>query len=1823
MDIPQYLIDWWLRFSPEPAVDPAYIVSGLTPVNTTGGPPESRSVTSPCKYWITGLPAPCQNWVGAEMRCGFATDTTKDDGTPTGYGIGGCDGLGRRHWCSKYLAVEGYDESGYVCVLPSIERSGSGKQDATVAEYVSIRPWRPSEIRGYNADETTNDNIGRCDGLGMGRGIDGLGKTTVEELLKLPPICKHYKAFSMGFGAVVPRPFHSSPTDPKQYQWKQGITYIPDTIAKLHDGTPADPLVMMDKRLPYSFKVYNLRAQFQKCAHWDDDYGTDFYIDEIGADASQFNITLGVDPLEKCTCESSVCEPFKTIFWDEPTVSGVAWIISEVWAKSNSIVCNGAKPECPCYTGKWIYCVDKNMSDGMRITANQILELRFWTSNWSSQAEYDAYFEEKPGPTQEGFADETVSDIYTFTKWKKLDPIDVNNSIMVGNKHHLCLPAPLTNREFIPSEYTTVTEIEYPKAGQMQGTHGPSDVAFPTLIRELPDGKDILPDITVIYPYPTIDPWNVEPCNKDDIPDYCFHDNNIMEGDPKICVTGSTVREKEVWAINITKLDLVFSSEPALVTMDTYVRAQLIPEDLREGFFKDVKAFIKENQYAGNGAYVYGTTDKYGYFNLPGLSLKNNVMNYIVVICKFTDAEFPWYTYRVRKVKSRYFGGLITQSTFEHELADIGSNNLLSSFSPEASIKGKVSAINGILGEVLPVYSLYRPGIYEDLNYYTYCVNEYETTEEDVIQWTQIGATEYIWVELGNLLISYLWDFTVVEAYLTLDLTEEGELKPGSNPSLCDSEAADLSEVRVNLQGVYPDATEEKRKSIPPDSVILKAPSVMGFFNSDWKLSIRYKFRKLENVTSDNVVFPDLSFGSINRFITSPYSVSYDESGDFEITNISRGTPAIMAKIMDEKGRTQAASAAKMLMWGHRLTCRNMDIHYSYEADAQAFSLEPSSGDPTWIGPPKPMVGPRVHSREPLCGDHLCSNGLSCVGPMWFPFDKCNSIDFYNVYNPASFCVMPITEAADNYQKMGGGGWRWGTADLYSCWVTTSSNWLDACGASFYYFYSKASNMRFSGKAFIRAKVDVFDYIFNSWELPPFGNVGRAMVERWLIRDYQGFIDGSGYPRSLQEYMPLVLDKEDLMPDLDCFAGDPTGIDIFRHTSILSNMVGVYNAESEPFGRYKFNDIIDLVYQGGCSYPLPIVLHNGVGVAIRYGLKNDDYCWVWPERQLPMETIGDTRLEFLSLAYPEYYFDYVKQEHQLILDEGYYKIIFKPPTDGNEEEDSDAPKYPSISINGQNPRYFKILYPTYDESNVEWQDESVDGEVGGSGGTGSDETEGSIYEKANGSEWLHDINMLFGPDSSPDKTTVRKVNMGPDGFGVIYFKYFNKGLIASIPKNCLHKLPIEETLIPVSEIIEDGNNIFRYHYDMSESTDACPVRIIVEGSWGFIPQEVAGDSGSYLSKPGINIAEVLSKDVSDEDLETIPFPTEVLVSILPVSGLQNKDAVGQPRLSTFTFDIELSKVPDRMMSKVQYFQIKIEPQTGVGVDVYEDLQITSVFAYTGKYVEREEDIFVYERRYLVSSQSIGEYLNADGLETFVYRANDKNGKNAGQYFPAEDSVLEVGGKTMSKSTIVTVAEVFPSDEEIPITYGTIRDVEKEAQANLYRDAYNLESFDVVSCKGIIPPYISVFLDDIVVDQTILTVSNCQFTNNKVPWEKEYRSTALNQTGEFFQPGGHYYQWSGNFEAVQCSTHGSIEKVYAVEFVHHLHGGTQSRQPTLWLGHSWTGWGKYGESEDGNFVGYLSAILENINMTGLGQQTGIRDITTLAQPNTVGYAGEFL
>ena len=1767
-----YITKWHEDYQPDPRPQVGDIYSGLrAPAGS-----RAKDVTSPCQYWIKGLPAICTNF--SEDKCSLEAG---DDGSyPTGYNNGKCDYLGRRNWCDKYEGgTENLDE--YVCIAPDMFRTGLGKRDTSVTTHLQLIPYPKSEILGYNE----SGGAGKCDGLGMGRGKGGEGTTDPEKIYKLPVVCRHYKPWIMGFGAIKPRPMGTAILEGKD----------------IYDGSPSDPLSDMTRYLPFSFRILNLRAYYQKCAYWDQDYGTDFEMDYLGGYAS---ITLPEDPLTECTCKNDASLPYRTIIDEWPEHASDTLV--DVLTKEGHFICNGAHSECPCYTGKWYFCVADNMRDGMRITAEQILELRFWAAVWQNKEVYDSVFAEKTGPTEV-----TTSDLFTFDKWEKLGA-SVNDSVMKGKRIYQCFPIPYHQRVFDPEIYLTKESITYPKATAITGTSDSKKSSFPTLVRVLDEGN-VIPPLDVIYPYTCKDPWIVKPCDKDALIGEPMEVASCKMEPPATAIFGYTVRNKEVYALNVNKLSLGTS-----VNFNQFKKTalSLLPEAERIKINESIKDLINTSMENGKDCkyIVSGGSNKYGYFGIGPLQLEHNTITTIAIICKYTSTE---YEVVIRDVKSKFYGGAIIQNNFEFKYGDDEGGNyatLPSYFSPSAKLSGQVHTFGGDTHSVFPVYSLYMYGIIQDVAYFSYCVNEYTVKGDDAetTKWVRIGSTGYILAEIDNVNISYLFDFEVTKAYIKPDNNPNDSSK---NLNVC----GDTSGSNIDLEVVYPkvgDPDAIKRRHLLPDCVLLKSANPQGFFNENWTLSVEYKYKVLESSKPDSedeavsIVWPtDLDEeGSSNKFVSPPFTLTQEEgSSEFTVENIRTGTIAVMAYIQDEDERIQAATATKMLLDVVTTRCRPVEISYSYKADAVGYDLIPNSGFFTWVGGDKVLDGEYSHYMMALCGDHDC-NPDNCKGPMWFPFNDCTTMDFYSFYCGAATCTSPVEGQPRS-------DWRYRMADEYKAWVRIGNNWATSCGNGWYYSYSKAGENEFCGFGKIRTSVLSKFYDEMGWTMPPFGNDGRELTERWLSQDHYSFWDISGAdPTPRSEYMPLVFDDECLFTSFDAFEEQgrigPVA-NYFHTTCMLNYMLSSIIGEVIEEERYGFEALFVVKNHAWCMYPPPVYEGPGGSVtARRYNFKIEGVAWAWREYWKDIERgIGgedDIILNFVSFTKPPYYFDSEKKEHRLITDEGSVEISYTCPI----PDGLGGYLYPTICIVGGVPRLFEIMYDDYNDEQVDWIDEVAPpepgdlegggGEFGGGGasggwsGGGGGEYDTAIYEKAMGSGWFHDINTIFDENASTEVSEERKIIFGESSVG------YNRGLIANIPKNRLVYLPYEEEITEdydikyskpgVGGMVWYNEAVFSdeviFSYTPSTESSFCLTKIVISGYIGGTAG-AEGEDALIFCKPEIIIAEY-SRDDEGGTGNVIPaFPPTTLYNGAGIRG-ENK--------SEIVFDVEavMDKFPTRMLYTPTNIQIKFTLFTG------QHLKLDKVDLYTSMYVDATETVKVWEQKYITSTGEFGD-KNPDGPESFNLRSYDRDLKNAGQYFPTginssnQDSI-----KMFDKMTMVGAGKQYYEDIDLDISIDNLKEVEKDEQEKLYVDAYNKDNYDELTYDIIIPPNVQQFFDANNISSKGVG-DLCTFTSEKLPWDKHPSVQEFQQDGDFWQAGGHYFRWGDSYYKTTCWIIGPIETIYSPVFVHHKHGGEViTRTPY----EAYVGWGKLfyliGKSEQAAALGRdLTKAHHDFTWAGLG------------------------
>jgi hypothetical protein len=1740
-----------------------------------------------CQYWVKGLPSVCEYWEeGDPGQCTY--ESAEGEGRPTGYNNSHCDYLGRRPDCDKYSANNDAPDSEYRCaapnpfltglykvVIPTEEKEVDGKM-VTISGSPVLHAIPKFQIKGY-CD-------GQCDTQGRGTGCGG-------DPQKDPVICQYYRPWQMGFGVLSP---HELVRTDKGLITQEAIDAA---YAKAYDA--------LESRLPYSFKVFNMRARFQKCLFWDDDYGSEFYLDEDNG----IQLRGGV----KCTNTDPAASKYKTLTTAPGGLS--KWLLGDVWSDANTVICNGAKPECPCYTGKWNYCVDGKMANGLRITANQIMELRFWTSDWGSQQEYDKFFSRKPN-----FDDAATSAIYTY------DKVTVsgteNRPIMTGWQIYMCQPAPPHLKEFDPDFYLVPKSkpITYNQYGKSEGTSAPAaqQVYFPSLIRDLDLETSHVRPLFIMYPYFAKDPFQMAPCDSRGAP-ICVKGTYDWETN-QLNVVGHTVRNKYVYVVNSYYENIsVFKREvEQLIEQSgggwTWEKAEsedyqlntLTLSDLkRYQLFETISNFVNKLQGDNSIAITVGQSSDTGFFNVGPVDLEFGERNDLIIFVDYGDG----WDFKIRPVFSQLYGGVVYQDSFTHEYTDSSVNNAPLFFTPSAKASINVAPLitknphadEIIVGDIYKAYgNIYINKYYEQKEEYSYTISEVIVEDFVVEQWAQIGQSEYIWVDIEDYNLNYIFSWEFISAKMINIPKEEEEEEAGGGEQTPSEEEMECGggKKEIELKVAYPE--DGGGSILLPPAVLILTPKEddkpRTFFKSEWRLEINYKYQDIfndQNSTDSKgnpkeLVFPQ-EFNDNIKFIESPFAIANSPSGgpgeqSISINNIRSATVGLFVKFVDHNGRMQAAFATKLLTQTTELKCRNVEIKYSYTANAVEYKLVPTGGQTTKIEKDAPY-GTTVHAFSPPCGDHkLSHNGY---GYMWYPFSDCNTIMYYYVYTGAGSCLNPYPGPDNATYQPGAGADRYSRNDYRFCGpeqykpsVGPVGNWAANCNAQWKYYYSKTpgsegQGMLFTGKASIVTRINEAEYLSKDppWALPPFGNAGREIITRFLSQDYRKHLSAKGSEELYLkgQWMPFAMDNKMFATYFNPFE-ETHYPDAFGFSCQLNFMkAGFINEDMEidtgslhpahAFKRYRFDDIFIRNHEPFCSYPETIVSKGRSTYVVLYAFKHENTAWVWQEKWEDVERginqdefsygnsireiISKSWLDFVDIEKPDYYWGINKDEHRLIIDEGEYDIIYTAPELHEEDDGGELKKWPSIQIGLNGPkRYFKILYDSYGETQVEWMDEGG-GFVEGSGGA----TDGAPYEEAMGDEWLHDEDVIFAEEYATSKDSAaddnRKVVFGYDMFGAEdSVGYYNRGLNFKILRSDLKFLPVSADE-PIAEdpILAPGTaetTYFKSEWEWPEDTSTVTMGFGTKSSYGEerICLTYAKIEGVYGSTPVENpetgqVEQVIACKPAIEVKTYTQYGTSSPETVGSQAGFAYADSIGTHKfVAEMFFPPEVDRI---LYNKTDYVEIVLSSFDG------QRICVNSVEFLESRWVDLTESVKVWERKYVRSTGSIPE-PNLDGPQQVVQF--EENNDNSGQYFPTFHSQYLDKIVTYNKFRQVYSDAYHEDDEPIEVTKGNLLTVEQDEQKKLYDGAYTL---DVLGDNTSYNSYLSPFLARIVEGNRPNNIVS--FKGEKLQFEKTSEFNQYETGDGFWQPKGHKFQWGSKAFRTNCWYFKPAETVYDAEFVH--------------------------------------------------------------------------
>jgi len=1676
-----------------------------------------RKTLNTCQYWIKGLPGVCKHWQpGDPGNCTYEEyNQRKQRIYPSGWNLGHCDFLGRRGSCNKYILGDGGEDlDQYICIAPNPFISGQFKDVDGVKRAVT-----KSEIKGYNAG---SDFVGRCDGCGFGRGPNGYtvsdqgDNCASDAFSKLPPICNYYKPWHMGFGFPEPK-----------------TTKITDDNIDKEGRIIRDTRDEMEERLPLSFRVYNLRAKLQKCAYWDRKEGSDFTYSAAGLSLE--------DDEDFCINTDSAVTPYHTV--DTNAFAGYSGyqILENVWSEAGCIVCNGAKSECPGYTGRWVYCTDEKLEKGDKVSAHQILELRFWMNDWASQTEYDSVFKRPPNKD-----DPSTSSIYTYGKWDVISS-EPTDSILSGKKVDLCVP--YTRQEF-SSDLIQSEDVTYRnRKTQEKSTVAPGQVSYPNLVRDIEYIN--IPPLNIIYPYASKDPFNLllNPVCRDQDTTPCVKRNYSIEGD-EVTVVGYTLPGKELYAFNITQTGA--SSAIDLVIYDT-VLAIDTPSRKRTFYnqMDDLVEYLKEEK---NELLHTTTSDENGLFYIGPIKLDYQKLNYLVVCFEF---EGGW-IFRKRVVWSQWHGGVVAQcdaaggKAFEHKYEEdmVYADDGYSLFTPSATATGKLFPLYGhnaysLSTEVRSLFNANMAEVYAGLigvHYnYSYCFKKITKKNVNVSRWRRADLAGSLWIEVEDTNLNYIFNWNIKSAKVYIE-----------------DEAGNIIE-SVSMHKVFPFGVHEQINIHPSACIISPSDGKKrGFFSADgWLIKVDYWYITIANDNNttppdDNteveIIYPNFDLAS-TRFISSG---NYDielQGNDFSVSNIIKDTVALLAIFNDDEGRPISTMATKMCVDVARVFARDVEIYYSWSGDYQTYHLEPTSGflrvdqDGPFRIESKGYTS--MGSRAP-CGDHELGF-FSNVGPMWYPYNSCETTDFYDLWTGANFCVTPHegTPRMD-YRFMGPERYTpfcWPHSTLWTC----AEDW--GCG----HHELMVGSVRFTGYARKRGALNPDLYRIMEWEFPKFGNVLREYVERFKSIDNVSHISMKNQAFSPgYAWMPLVMDDDALYFSFNCLSGNTiTFVNPLNFWLITTDVDETIEANE----RHRFDEVFGIRKTILASYPAPVLEQSsGYPYVAYYYFKDDFFQWAWQEKWLDIErAIGDEdeKMAFVELDYPYYIFSCDKEEHRIVAEEGEYDLVYTAPV-ADENDKTKLKTYPSIRLGTGPTRYFDptVASTTY-PSLAKWRDED-DGEKDGS--IGGDEE--GIYEKTTtGGKWLH-VNfepyyssMIYDSDAVDTEQAAedanRKVLISYDALLDESEEYtYNRGLIAKISMDRLQYLPYEELIMSedsydkvFTPVLEDEEAPYTWYdtnspsitFDFGEDT-FCISRVVITGLFGNVNIEVEDGDETKLEKRHLHQPEIRASE-GGSDLGT--------TRVLYMTDDEMRGGIGT---STWQEEIIVTPTPSRMLEN-RSNQFKI--QFSLSTKSVDGVSITKIELYEARYKDYTEHIKVWERKYNTSIGDPGNY-NLDGINRVL--SYDGNYDNSGIYFFEQAHPISGPVRAYNKMRRVRGGEHKEDMEAISVyNYASVIKAEQEQQI-LYEAALSYEPTNVTIYRTVLPPKVEQFL----LDTKAATYSLVNFTvtmeSDKTRWGNHW-ATAGYQAYNLWLPGGHQYQWNPNTTSARCYIMDDFHDIMRYAFKH--------------------------------------------------------------------------
>jgi len=1248
-----------------------------------------------------------------------------------------CNLLGTQTKCGQYDGDK--SKLQYMCVRPDPYRTVPSRK---IGKWVNL-PVLNKDGEVINAGDynpITFYNKGACDGYGTA--------------LK----CSGYMPFNMAFSALQPDDRAGS------------LGYDLDEI------TTTANLVF---RLPLNFKIYNLRAKLSRCYWWKDS-PQEFTVNASG---------IVQKPYYACTNPDEITLKFNDFYYD---------------AKLNMYVppCNGAKPECPRYTGVcWEYCIDKYMRHGDYVSAEQILELRYYIrkDRWTFEDYYNSFYE---------------GDIFTWDGYL----LDFNNII------------PSHRVYFVDFEYFNIDSRSTAlTTGLSSEGLWPS---FPTLVRELKT-TSLAPIIRNVFD--KLENKNV------------FETSDINH--KYITIFGDQFYYgSDTYAFNLNdpELDIPAYIKSFLLNNKSLSDAKANLVDTFDDLYQDYKNYIEFFINSSSDHVIksdVGSDKNMFYMDVPTFFGTNTI---IVVNNGSGEWEFDKITF-----EKIYVGGVIGQTSFK--IHGTGVVNYLpsyeDSFTADLNNNGEVTfkffSLTSYKVKIdNPVEYVYLDGVKRRLSPslinplpYTLWKMNYKLYKKTVFSNLELGINNIKFFGNAGYALVILPDDAKVLTNVIKPWEAEGIRLYYSTNNYIDMVIVAKCNDKLEL-----------------NQCIIKPKSIADFSKvcSDVVLKID-KIYIYERHTASEVM-ADASYEEVNEeFIADDDVVTYTNSvivdnGEYYSIEKFSDMPLVPSVVFKgHTGRIRGQVKTKLITWVRQPYCRDVEIYYKWKANYLQYKLLPEF---VKYGP----VGVETYNElvtklySPPCGDHDLSF-ITQIGPLWYPYSACAEYANYNIRSNILGVDIGIMEVFnDDYSsdykhgqhdlRMLGPADNFGViCDIHSTIWTCHEDW------SYCNLEKKGENI-FVGYARYRGGLSYADKLKASQfggSLPKFGNVYRDFLRSFRAVDNIDYYywSGSGYIRkskwvpmtelysvmdaggSITDYPYLTYISNDFYND-GSFYMDQFGL-------LLASTIENVNINEEIVNddngvvRFRFDEIFKAHWISGIYYPYPrkLYLHgnNLIPVISWYTYKDNplgditkSIQWVWREywKDIERQKIlfdydwfdkfsvlsghyinknkavidslllkqykeSDGKVQgrhlFLDINYPPYKYNYLIEEHRLVCDEGEQLIkIYAPEISDDLTYDSSAVW--RIQLNDGPIRCFNI--------NGEWVDQITT--------SGAEECNINLYKVCTKDPWLDDVTIFdtgyASTAPSDDRTIITYDDVGDE-----VKNYYQRGLNVSLNTSRFNYLP--------------------------------------------------------------------------------------------------------------------------------------------------------------------------------------------------------------------------------------------------------------------------------------------------------------------------------------------------------------------------------------------------------------------------------------------------